>query len=111
MSSYDESQERFEEFLRTYKDDQGTLTYWTRVQQMSINDETSLSINFQDLISFDNVFLSLAAEDPTKFFETVNNALIAVLRVEDPDYIISLDTPKVDITKLIKARITNYSEQ
>ncbi len=32
MSSYDESQERFEEFLRTYKDDQGSLIYWTKVQ-------------------------------------------------------------------------------
>ena len=104
MSSYDESQERFEEFLRTYKDDQGVLTYWTRVQQMSINDETSVSINFQDLIAFDNVFMALAAEDPPKFIETVNSALIAVLRVEDPDYVSSIDTT------LIKARITNYSE-
>ncbi len=104
MSSYDESQERFEEFLRTYKDDQGILHYWTRLQQMSINDETSLFIDFQDLISFDNVFLALAAENPSKFIDTVNNALIAVLRVEDPDYVSSLDT------SLLKARITNYSE-
>ena len=104
MSSYDESQERFEEFLRTYKDDQGILHYWTRLQQMSINDETSLSIDFQDLISFDNVFMALAAESPSTFIDTVNNALIAVLRVEDPDYVSSLDT------SLLKARITNYSE-
>ena len=104
MSSYDESQERFEEFLRTYKDDQGSLTYWTRVQQMSINDETSIRINFQDLISFDNVFMALASETPAKFIETINSALVAVLRVEDPDYVSS-----IDIT-LFKARITNYSE-
>jgi replicative DNA helicase Mcm len=104
MSSYDESQERLEEFLRTYKDDQGTLTYWTRIQQMSINDETSLSIDFQDLIGFDNVFLTLAAENPQKFLDTINAALVSVLRVEDPDYVNSLD-----IT-LIKARITHYSE-
>jgi replicative DNA helicase Mcm len=104
MSSYDESQERFEEFLRTYKDDQGGQTYWTKVQQMSINDETSLSIDFQDLISFDNVFMALAAESPPKFLATVNNALIAVLQVEDPDYVSSIDT------SLLKARITNYSE-
>ncbi len=110
MSSYDESQERFEEFLRTYKDDEGALTYWTKVQQMSINDEISLTIDFQDLISFDNVFMALAAEDPAIFIKTVNNALIAVLRVEDPDYVSSLDTPKVKATTLIKARIANYSE-
>jgi len=104
MSSYDESQERFEEFLRTYKDDQGSLIYWTKVQQMSINDELSLPIDFQDLISFDNVFVALAAEDPSKFIEIVNNALAAVLRVEDPDYVSSIDTAS------LKARITNYSE-
>jgi replicative DNA helicase Mcm len=104
MSSYDESQERLEEFLRTYKDDQGALTYWTRIQQMSINDETSLSIDFQDLIGFDNVFLTLAAENPQKFLDTINSALVSVLRVEDPDYVNSLD-----ITT-IKARITNYSD-
>lgn len=104
MSSYNESQERFEEFLRTYKDDQGNSIYWTRVQQMSINDEISISIDFQDLITFDNVFMTVAAENPQTFLETANNALIAVLKVEDPDYVSSIDT------NLIKARITNYSE-
>ncbi|TFG35081.1 minichromosome maintenance protein MCM [Candidatus Thorarchaeota archaeon] len=104
MSSYDESQERFEEFLRTYKDEQGNSIYWTRVQQMSINDELSISIDFQDLISFDNVFMAIAAESPQNFLETANNALIAVLRLEDPDYVSSIDTA------LIKARITNYTE-
>ena len=104
MSSYDESQERFEEFLRTYKDDEGSLIYWTKVQRMSINDELSLTIDFQDLISFDNVFMTLAAEDPSKFIETVNNALAAVLRVEDPDYVSSIDSTS------LKARISNYSE-
>ncbi len=104
MSSYDESQERFEEFLRTYKDEEGSLSYWTKVQRMSINDEISLTIDFQDLISFDNVFMALAADNPSKFIETINNALVAVLRVEDPDYVSS-----IDIT-LLKARISNYSE-
>jgi replicative DNA helicase Mcm len=104
MSSYDESQERFEEFLRTYKDDQGNLTYWTRVQQMSINDETAISIDYQDLISFDNVFLTLAAENPQRFIDTINAALVSVLRIEDPDYVNSLDVT------VIKARITNYSD-
>ena len=104
MSSYDE-QERFEEFLRTYKDEQGTSTYWTRVQQMSINDEISLSVDFQDLTSFDNVFMALAAEDPKRFLEMVNNALISVLRVEDPDYVNSLADPSI-----IKTRFIGYPE-
>lgn len=103
MSGYDE-QERFEEFLRTYKDEQGTLTYWSRIQQMSINDEISLTVDFQDLTSFDNVFMALAAEDPQKFLEMVDNALISVLRVEDPDYINSIDV------SFMKTRFVNYPE-
>jgi replicative DNA helicase Mcm len=115
MSDYDESQEqvdeseeRFEEFLRTYKDDQGNLIYWTRVQQMSINDETSISIDYQDLISFDNVFLTSATKNPQKFIDTANAALVSVLRLEDPDYVKSIkEGPGIAV---IKARITNYSD-
>ncbi|MHA2353530.1 MAG: minichromosome maintenance protein MCM, partial [Candidatus Thorarchaeota archaeon] len=103
MSGYEE-QERFEEFLRTYKDEQGTLTYWSRIQQMSINDEISLTVNFQDLVSFDNVFMALAAEDPQKFLEMSDHALISVLRVEDPDYINSLDV------SFMKTRFVNYPD-
>jgi replicative DNA helicase Mcm len=104
MSGYDE-QERFEEFLRTFKDEQGNSTYWTRVQQMSINDEVSLAVDFQDLTSFDNVFMAIAAEDPKRFLEMVNNALISVLRVEDPDYVNSL----ID-TSIVKTRFIGYPE-
>ncbi|MFW9868905.1 MAG: minichromosome maintenance protein MCM [Candidatus Thorarchaeota archaeon] len=104
MSSYDE-QERFEEFLRTYKDEQGNSIYWTRVQQMSINDEISLTVNFQDLTSFDNVFIALAAEDPKRFLEMVNNALVSVLRIEDPDYVNSLTD-----SSIIKTRFIGYPE-
>ena len=107
MSS-DEYQARFEEFLRTYKDDQGNLTYWTRVQQMSINDETSLFIDFEDLTSFDNVFMALAAEDPSKFIKTINNALVAVIRGDDIDYYKSFKDD--DTLHLLKVRITNYPE-
>ncbi|MFW9770342.1 MAG: minichromosome maintenance protein MCM, partial [Candidatus Thorarchaeota archaeon] len=104
MSGYDE-QERFEEFLRTFKDEQGNSAYWTKVQQMSINDEVSLTVNFQDLTSFDNVFMAIAAEDPKRFLDMVNNALVSVLRIEDPDYVNSL----ID-TSVIKTRFIGYPE-
>ncbi|MFX1482017.1 MAG: minichromosome maintenance protein MCM [Promethearchaeota archaeon] len=104
MSTYDE-QDRFEEFLRTYKDEQGNSTYWTKVQQMSINDEVSLTIDFQDLTSFDNVFMALAAEDPKRFIDMVNNALVSVLRIEDPEYVSSL--PDISV---IKTRFIGYPE-
>ncbi|MBS3793559.1 MAG: minichromosome maintenance protein MCM [Candidatus Thorarchaeota archaeon] len=103
-TSKDGIQERFEEFLRTYKNEHGNLVYWRQIQQMSINDETSLSIDFEDLSTFDNVFMVEAAENPTSFLEKANNALKSVLRVEDPDYVQRLPEGT------IRARVVNYPE-
>jgi replicative DNA helicase Mcm len=100
----DSTQERFEEFLRTYKDDQGILTYWSKIQQISINDETSLAINFMDLTSFDNVFTALAKEDPIQFLKIADSALRSILRIEDPDYMAGLDEGTICI------RITHYPD-
>lgn len=105
MSRTDEGpQERFEEFLRTYKDEHGTLVYWPKCEQMSLNDETSLRVNFQDLVSFDNMFAVLVTEDPQKFLATASSALLSILRMEDPDYVEKLDV------STIRIRIINYSE-
>ncbi len=97
-------QERFEEFLRTYKDETGGLIYWSRIQQMSIDDEISLVIDFQDLISFDNVFLAIASENPQFFLQMADTALQSILRIEDPDYVANIGDD------IIKVRVVNYSE-
>lgn len=104
MSGYDE-QDRFAEFLRTYKDEDGAATYWRRVQQMSLNDEVSLTVNFKDLVSFDNVFTALAVEDPKKFLEMASSALVAALSAEDIDYVTGL----ADIS-IIKIRFIGYED-
>ncbi len=105
MSRTDEGpQERFEEFLRTYKDEHGTKVYWPKCQQMSLNDETSLLVDFQDLVSFDNVFAVLASENPQKFLADASSALLSILGTDDPDYVEKLDV------STIKIRIINYSE-
>ncbi|MBD3405578.1 MAG: helix-turn-helix domain-containing protein [Candidatus Lokiarchaeota archaeon] len=98
----DSLEERFQNFLRSYTDEQGALTYWNRVQRMSLNDETSLSVDFQDLASFDSIFITEAAETPSEFIRSISNALVSILRIEDPDYIESIDEG------IIKVRITNY---
>ncbi len=97
-------QERFEEFLRTYKDEEGKLVYWSRLQQMSINDESSIVVNFQDLTSFDSVFITLATEDPVQFLKIIDGALISVLKIEDPEYVSTIDM------NMLKVRIIDYPE-
>ncbi|MHA2385213.1 MAG: hypothetical protein ACXAEE_03280 [Candidatus Thorarchaeota archaeon] len=83
-------QERFEEFIRTYKDEQGSTIYWSKVQQMSIDDEASLIVDFQDLIGFDNVFMAFATEDPQSFLKMTHNALVTILGIEDPEYVATI---------------------
>ncbi len=103
MSGYEGGpQERFEEFLRTHKDEQGNLSYWSKIQRFSIDGATSLSIDFQDMVTFDIVFSTLAKESPSQFLDMLDTALISVLKTEDPDYIDSLDE------NLIRVRIINY---
>lgn len=98
----DGPQERFEDFLRTYKNEQGRIVYWSRLQQMSINDETSLTVDFQDLVSFDRVFTILATEDPMQFLRMLNRALVSVLHIKDPGYVDTVDNG------LLKIHIINY---
>ncbi len=100
----DTPQERFEEFLRTYRDANGNLVYWSKIQQMSINDETSLTVDFEDLMTFDNVFLALAHDDPQGLLSVMNQALTSILRVEDPDYVSAVDEG------VLQVRIVNYPE-
>lgn len=104
MSGYEGGvQERFEEFLRTYKDEQGNLSYWTKIQRFSIDEALSLVIDFQNLMTFDNVvFTTLAKDNPLQFLETLDSVLRSVLRTEDPDYMESIDEG------LIRVRIINY---
>lgn len=100
----DSTQERFEEFLRTYKDDQGNLAYWSKIQQISLSDETSLTVDFMDLTGFDNIFSALSKEDPIQFLKIANYALRSILRIEDPDYMAGVDEEQ------IQTRIINYSD-
>jgi replicative DNA helicase Mcm len=72
---------------------------------MGLNDETSLSVDFQDLVSFSNVFMAESAEDPEGFLDTASNALISLLRREDPDYVAHFGTPPP-----FRIRITNYTD-
>lgn len=104
MSGYEGGpQERFEEFLRTHKNEQGNLAYWSKIQRFSIDGTTSLNIDFQDLATFDNVvFSTLAKESPSQFLDMLDTVLISVLRKEDPEYVDGLDE------SLIRIRIINY---
>jgi replicative DNA helicase Mcm len=97
-----------EEFIRTYKDEDGNTVYWSRVQQMPIYEETSLVVDFQELVTFDNIFYEKAIENPTGLLSNFNDALLSIIRSEDDKYV--EDTIEKMGTGIFKVRIVNYSE-
>ncbi|MHA1245983.1 MAG: minichromosome maintenance protein MCM [Candidatus Thorarchaeota archaeon] len=104
MYALDELQERIEEFLRSFRDEEGNLVYLPRIQTMSLDRLTSLSVDFQDLVSFDNVFVEVASKDPDTFLRAANNALVSILELEDPDYVDDMER------RAFKFRIVNYTD-
>ncbi|MHA2022255.1 MAG: hypothetical protein ACTSWQ_01185 [Candidatus Thorarchaeota archaeon] len=102
---FDDLEERFVEFLRLYKNDDGVREYFKQIQMMPIDGDVSITVDFHDLSSFDNIFYAVAEEDPRRFLEMANNALVSVLRVDDPNYIAGLDSSD------IKIHFTNYPER
>ena len=100
--------DRLEEFIRTYKDEDGNTVYWSRVQQMPIYEETSLVVDFQELVTFDNIFYEKAIENPTGLLSNFNDALLSIIRSEDDKYV--EDTIEKMGTGIFKVRIVNYSE-
>jgi len=72
-------QERFQDFFKLEK-------YRQRISQMSINDTTSLIIDFEDLLKVDPELAENLVEKPDEFLEYANKAAFAQLQIEDPEY-------------------------
>ncbi len=100
----DSLEERIESFLKEFKDPQGNAVYRSRIRSMSLYQETSLVVDFQDLLSFDNAFLVDAKDAPDELLEAANHALIALLRIEDNEYIERLGPDR------FRLRFVNYAD-
>jgi len=79
-------QEKFENFFKSYKDEKGRFIYRKKIQQMSIEDQTSLEIDFDDLLRFDSDLAKELLETPDEILEHANNALMSIIEVEDREY-------------------------
>ena len=91
-------QEQFQEFLKTEK-------YRQRISQMAVAGKTSLIIDFEDLLVFDQKLAETLLERPDEYLKHANNAAYDQLRIEDPEYAEKLEaqTLSVRIVKLLEA--------
>ncbi len=72
-------QERFQEFFKTEK-------YRQRISQMAVSGKTSLIVDFEDILIFDNKLAEELRERPDEYLKHANNAAYAQLQTEDPEY-------------------------
>jgi len=89
-------QERFQEFLKTEE-------YRQRITQMAVSGKTSLIVDFEDLLTFDQHLAEETLEKPDEYLKHADNAAYAQLQIEDPEYAENLETVTVRIVQLLEA--------
>lgn len=92
--------ERFREFFQGYTDENGRNIYVEQVQKMSLEGLTSLFVNYDDLLRWDPELARLLREDPELTLQAADEALVEVLKIEDPIYASSGETFKVRFSNI-----------
>jgi len=72
-------QERFQEFFKTEK-------YRQRISQMAVSGKKSLTVDFEELLTFDQKLAEKLLEAPDEYLKHADNAAYAQLQIEDPEY-------------------------
>ncbi|MEM2896923.1 MAG: MCM family protein, partial [Candidatus Bathyarchaeia archaeon] len=94
------SQERFHEFLGSFRSEDGDYKYRKRLAQMAILGLRSLIVDFDDLIIFDHELAKKIINDPDELMEYLNKSAWAQLKVEDSEYAESIKKITVRFRKL-----------
>jgi replicative DNA helicase Mcm len=81
-------QEQFQTFLKTEK-------YRQRISQMAVGGNTSVMIDFEDLLTFDQRLADELLKRPDEYLKHANNAVYDQLRIEDPEYAEKLEAQTV----------------
>ena len=72
-------QERFQELFKTEK-------YRQRISQMAVTGKTSLIVDFEDVLIFDQRLAEELLEKPDEYLKRANDAAYAQLQTEDQEY-------------------------
>lgn len=100
MTSLITPEERLQDFLRTFKTESGEHKYRRKLAQMAIKSSKSLSIDFEDLISFDPSMAREITEKPDEFLDYICRATWSQMKVEDPEYAEQIGKINVRLGKL-----------
>jgi len=88
-------QERFQDLFKTEK-------YRQRISQLPVTGKTSLTVDFQDLFSFDQALAMETLEKPDEYLKHADDAAYAQLQIEDQEYAEKIETVTVRIVQLLE---------
>jgi len=93
-------QERFQELFKTEK-------YRQRISQMAVAGKTSLIVDFEDILIFDQRLAEELLKKPDEYLKHANNAAYAQLQTEDQEYAEKIadkqETVTMRIVRLLEA--------
>ncbi|HZD13076.1 MAG TPA: hypothetical protein VE177_06120, partial [Candidatus Binatus sp.] len=78
-------EDAFQDFFRSYPFD-GESKYRKRLAQIAVSGGKSLSVDFEDLISFDPDLARRLVTKPDEYVQHAERAAISQMKVEDPEY-------------------------
>ena len=76
----------FNEFIREFRDESGNYIYREQIQEMTVEGEISLIVDFSDIIKFNPELARRSIDEPKEFIEAGNRAVTEVVEIEDSDY-------------------------
>jgi len=97
-------QERFLEFFKIFKvaTEKGQKEkYRAKLGQLAITGKTSLTINFDELYSFDQVLAEQVLNKPEEYLEYASKAAYEQLRIEDEEYAGKIEKITIRVAKLL----------
>jgi len=81
-------QSRFQDFLKLDK-------YRKALSQMAVEGKTSITVDFDDLLTADSAFAETLVEKPDEYMTHANRAAYAQLQIEEPEYAEEIDAANV----------------
>ncbi|QKQ99589.1 minichromosome maintenance protein MCM [Metallosphaera tengchongensis] len=105
--------ERFEEFLRTRRDESGNLKYVQQINEMIAFRKKSLVVDFNDLYQFDEKLATELINNPLTVLPTLEERIIRVIEGSDPSFVSEVQKVHlrlVNVPKLVELRKIRSSE-
>jgi DNA replicative helicase MCM subunit Mcm2 (Cdc46/Mcm family) len=83
--------EQFDLFLRSFKSPDGTYKYISRIDRMIADGQTSVVVDYEDLLSFDEPLATELRENPDRVLKLFKDAALQVVRTENVSYAESIE--------------------